>query len=450
MTILVQQTADSRHIERSRHIRLTAWSGLIAKAAMFFPTLAIAYVVLPIVGAERFGVLMTVLSLLGFLSLADIGIASSLVTSISRATGADQLDRVRQLQANGFAIVSGVALLLCIAGICVAQSDLGTLIFHTSTLAVRDEATQSLAIFTLLFALSLPLTLVNKVQLGLQRGHIANFWQIGAALVNFVVGISAALGGLGIPWIIAGMMSGTLACGVANLASHYRSEPSMLPKRGDINYVSLGELLHNATFYFALQLIFAFTYAADTLIVARHLGAEQASVYALAERIFSIVAVAVSVITGPLWAAYGEALGRFDRSWARRVLGLSTKRIALSATLLSLVLLLLLKPLINLLSAGHLVVPFALAAAMAVWRVIEAVGSSLSVYLFANQNVRFILIIGAATAVTSFVGKNLLLPANGLVSLPLTMLVCFLLLCLLPCAWLLLREDPIILKGRPK
>jgi O-antigen/teichoic acid export membrane protein len=415
---------------------------------MFFPTLAIAYVALPIVGAERYGVLMTVLSLLGFLSLADFGISSSLVTSISRATGAQDHGRVRQLQANGLVIVSGIGLLLFIIGICVAQSDLGSFIFHTSALTVHNEATQSLAIFTLFFALSLPLTLVNKVQLGLQRGHIANYWQIGAALINFAAGAFAALDGQSIPWIIAGMMSGTLTCGVANLISHYRSEPLMRPKRGDITYFSLRELFHNAMFFFALQLIFVITYAADTLIVARQLGAEQASVYALAERIFSIVAVAVSVITGPLWAAYGEALGSSDRSWARHVLGLSTKRIALYATLLSLALLLLLQPLINILSKGHLVVPFALAATMAVWRIIEAVGASLSVYLYANQNVRFILIIGAATAITSLIGKNWLLGMNGLVTIPLTTLTCYMLFCLLPSIWLILRSDQINSKRR--
>jgi O-antigen/teichoic acid export membrane protein len=447
MTTLLGQNKDSRHIERSRSIRLAAWTGLAAKAAMFLPTLAIAYVVLPVVGAERYGVLMTVLSLLGFLSLADIGISSSLVTSISRATGSEEHGRVRQLQANGLIIVCGVGLLLFLIGIGVAQSNLGSLIFHTSSQAVRNEATLSLAIFTLFFALSLPLTLINKVQLGMQRGHIANYWQIGAALINFTAGAYAALDGRSIPWIIAGMMSGTLFCGLSNLIMHYRSQPGMRPKPGDITYISLRELLHNAMFFFALQLIFVITYAADTLIVARQLGAEQASVYALAERIFSIVAVAVSVITGPLWAAYGEALGRSDRSWARHVLGLSTMRIALSATLLSLVLLMLLQPLINVLSKGHLAAPFALAAAMAAWRIIEAVGASLSVYLYANQNIRFILIIGAATAITSLISKNWLVQINGLVAIPLTTLTCYMLLCLLPSVWLILRSDQINSRG---
>ena len=332
---------------------------------MFLPTLVIAKVVLPIVGAERFGVLMTVLSLLALLSLADMGIGASLVTSISRALGAGRYDRVRQLQTNGFAVVTGVALLLFVTGIGIAFSDFGSIVFPSSALVVRNEATHALAVFALLFAVSLPLTLLSKIQLGLQRGHVANHWQIAAALINFSGGSFAALVGLGIPWIIAGMMSGTLICGLANFALHYRGEPAMRPRRADISDIRLRKLLRDAGFYLALQVIFTIAYAADTLIVARQLGAEEAAVYALSERVFSIVAVAVSIITGPLWAAYGEALGGSDPGWAQRTLRLSTRRIALAALLLSLLLLGLLQPLIDLLSSGHLAAPLALAAAMA-------------------------------------------------------------------------------------
>jgi O-antigen/teichoic acid export membrane protein len=415
---------------------------------MFLPTLAIAKVVLPIIGPERFGVLMTVLSLLALMSISDMGIGASLVTSISRALGAGRHDHVRQLQTNGLAVVTSVALLMLVVGVGIARSDFGSLVFPASALHVRKEATDALAMFALLFAISLPLTLVNKIQLGLQRGHIANHWQIAAALINFSVGSFAALGGFGVPSIIAGMMSGTLTCGLANLAQHYLQEPAMRPRRADVSGDRLRELLRDAGFYFALQIIFTIAYAADTLIVARQLGAEQASMYALSERVFSIVAVAVSVVTGPLWAAYGESLGGSDPSWARRTLRLSTRRIALAALLLSLLLLVLLQPLIDSLSSGHLVVPLALAAAMAVWRVVEAVGSSLSVYLFASRKVHFILFAGASTAATSFIGKVLLLPAYGLVSIPLTMLVCYGLLCLLPSIWMVRRSDPTASTGR--
>ena len=420
------------HGLRRRRITRTVASGFIAKAAMFLPTLAIARVVVPVLGPERFGVLMTILSLLAFLAIADLGVGSSLVTLISRAVGAGQTDRVRQLQANGLVAVSCMAALLLVVALAVFYIDVGSLIFPASAPPVRTEATHGLAVFCLLFALSLPLTLVSKIQLGLQRGHLANYWQTATAIVNFICGVLAARHGLSIPWIVAAMMTGTLVCGLANMSVHYWRNPLMRPVRGDVTGTEFRSLLAESSFFLALQVIFVIAYAADTAIVARTLGAQQASVYALSERLFSIVAVAVGVITAPLWAAYGEAFGARDWDWGRRVLRLSTTRIAVAAFALSFGILALLNPLIRILSSGKLSVPITLALAMAGWRVIEAIGGSLSVYMFASQSLRFVLITGAGTALVSLVAKLLILPHTGLFAMPLIMGTCYLLLCLFP------------------
>jgi O-antigen/teichoic acid export membrane protein len=426
---------------RRRRITLTAATGFAAKAAMLLPTLLIAKVVLPILGTERFGILITVMSMLAILTLADLGIGSSLITAISRALGADRDDEVRYLQANGLALSTGVGLVLLLLGFVIAQTHVGNLLFPAGSLAVRDEATRALTTFWLLFALSLPLTLISKIQLGLQTGHIANLWQIGAALVNFAVGCTAAIRGLSVPWIIAGMMSGTLLCGLANLLLHLRQSPQWRPRRGDVTQERLKTLLQSGGFYLALQLIFTIAYSVDTTMVGRVYGPTQAASYALSERIFSIVAVATSVITAPLWAAYGESIGRGDVDWARRALTTATMRITLASIVLSGTLLLLLQPLIRVLSSGQLTVPWTVAASMAVWRVIEAVGASLSVYLYASERIRFILLVGSTTAVVSLVGKVILLPVGGVVSVPIVMLICYSILCLLPSLWAV-RNSP--------
>ena len=106
--------------------------------------------------------------------------------------------------------------------------------------------------------------------------------------------------------------------------------------------------------------------------------------YALSERLFSVVGVAVAIIAGPLWAAYGEAFGARDHHWVSRVLRMSTIRLGVGATALSATILLFMKPFVAVLSAGQLSVPISLAVAMAIWRIVEAVGQALS-RLFVRQ-----------------------------------------------------------------
>ncbi len=417
-------------------------TGVMAKAAAFLPTLGIAPIAASALGPERFGVLMTVLSLMAFLQVVDLGVGGNLVTGVSRAVGAGKRQRVRLLQWNGMAIVVTMAGLLCAASVAMAMSHAGALLVPQSTLAVQREATSALAAFVAMFALSMPFTLLTKVQLGMQKGHVANTWQSAAALINFAAGTAACLAGGAVPIIVAGLMTGTMVCGMGNAVAHLRRHPETGFTKRALRPDVVRRLLAGSLSYLALQIIFLVTYAVDTLIVARHLGAQDASGYAIAERLFSIVAVAVGIVTAPLWAAYGEALGKNDHEWARRSLRASLWRFALFSSLLCLALVLAFGPLVSLLGAGTVQVPLTVAVAMAAWRVVESLGSAMSVYIFASEKVQFVLWCGLATAVVSLFAKSQLVGRIGPAALPLTTLACYTCLCLVPCLLHMRRRKP--------
>lgn len=426
-------TSQTAPLVRRQRILRTALSGVLAKAAAFLPTLGIAPVAAAQLGSERFGVLMTVLSLMAFLNVADLGVGSNLVTAIARAFGRGRSTRVRLLQNNGLVIVVAMALLIGLGGVAIAVSGWGRAIFPRGDAALQAETTAALAVFVLMYAVSMPLTLITKIQLGMQQGHKANYWQAAGAVVNFLAGALACRLGASVPWIIAGLLSGTIVCGLLNSMTHVTSASDTGVRLRDIRRVAVRQLLAGSTSYLMLQIIFLITYAVDTLIVARHLGARDASSYAIAERLFSMVAVAVGIVTAPLWAAYGEALGNQDMAWVRQSLKSSLWRFALLAFCLCAGLVALQGPLFRLLGAGEVSVPMSLVLAMAVWRIVESLGSAVAVFLYASESLQLVLWCGALTAVVSLMAKVELVSRYGATALPLTTLCCYVLLCLLPC-----------------
>ena len=434
-------TTDLHHLRRGRILR-TALSGLVAKAAFLLSALIISRIAISQLGSERFGVLMTVLSLMAFLAMADLGVGSSLVTSLSRALGAGDYKRVRQQQMNGLAVVSAMAILIFALGVGAYYLDLGTIVFPASGQSVRREATIAISVFVMLFGLSLPVTLIVKIQLGLQRGHVANQWQALAAIINLACGTIAAIYFNSVPLVVLGMMVGTMSCGMANASIHILGgDPKLRPSAAEVERGGLIKVLRSALFYLALQIIFTITYASDTLIIARILGAEQASVFALSERVFSLVAIAVAIVSGPLWAAYGDAIGAADEKWATSTLRLSTVRIGISSIIISLIILSLLQPIISLLSAGNIEVPFSLGIAMSCWRIVEAVGASVSIYLFAREAIKISLVMGACTALSSIVAKILFLHHAGIILMPIATTVCYTVCCLLPSLYYIRQQD---------
>jgi len=426
-----EPSRDIATVRRERITR-TAISGVLAKGAAFLPTLGIAPIAASILKPERLGILMTLSSLLAFLAMADLGIGGNLVTSVSRSFGAERHFRVRVLISNGLALICAISALISLLSVGLAFTKIGTWMFPLSTEPVQVEASYAVAIFGIAFALSMPLTMLAKVQLGLQMGHIANRWQAAGYVMNFLAGALCCRLTKSVPITMLGLQSGSLTCGALNSFFLLRSQRMFGFLRRGLRRKAAYALLAGSVSYLAMQVIAVVSYASDTLIVAHKLGAQEATGYAIAERLFSIVAAVIAVFTGPLWAAYGEAFGRKNYEWARRCLWTSARRFILLSGSISACLLLFFHPVSSILTSKVIVIPITLAVMMAVWRVIEALGNALSVYFLAGEAVGFVICCGTATAAVSFILKVLLVNRFGPLTMPAATLLSFTLLTLVP------------------
>jgi O-antigen/teichoic acid export membrane protein len=285
----------------------------------------------------------------------------------------------------------------------------------------------------LMFAVTTPLMLVNKIQFAFQRGHVANLWQVVAAVLNFSFAFAAARMGMGIAGVVVGLSIGNLLCGSVNTFLHVSANVAYRPSFNLIDVQTWKKLISGSSFYLVIQLIYLVTFGLDAVLIARGVGASEAAKYALADRFFSIVAIGTTIVTAPLWAAYGEAHGAGQYDLAYRTLQKWTRRILLTAFAITLSIVIMVNPAIMFLSSGSILVPFSLALAMGGWRIVESIGASLSVYLYTIDKVRFVLVAGTATAVASLLCKLALLPWLGVLSLPMATAFCYIVFCVLPC-----------------
>src|SRR5450755_1734753 len=97
------KTNSDRGLERYRRAGITASTSFLAKAL----TIVIGFVSVPLtvhyLGTERYGVWLTVSSLLTWMALTDFGIAgNALVNVISGADGKDDREMARQYAASAF------------------------------------------------------------------------------------------------------------------------------------------------------------------------------------------------------------------------------------------------------------------------------------------------------------------------------------------------------------
>ena len=304
--------------------------------------LAVSAISIPIavryLGAEDFGIWVTISTTLSMLLLLDLGVANALTNFISEAYARDDRDHASTYTTTALGVVVAVALLLA----CIARWIWPSLhwdhLFHLSSAAEVPIVGTAVAAAVGIFLLGLPAGLAPKILGGYQELRAANlFTAIGsllnllsmivlvhlhAGLVALVIASSAALVGanlLALVWII------------------FFHKPWLAPSLKHVKGLAARRMIKSGSEFFILQISGLIVFNSDNLVVIHYLGPTQVAAYSLTWRLAGYAAIGQTLILPALWPAFSEAFSRGDLPWIRhtfrRTMAL-TMGIAVCASLL--------------------------------------------------------------------------------------------------------------------
>jgi O-antigen/teichoic acid export membrane protein len=384
-------------------------------------------------GNERFGLWMTISAVVAMATFADFGIGNGVVNTVATACGKDDMDGIRRAISSGFAVLTAIGVsILCLFLIVYRFVPWGDL-FRVSSAQARAEAGPAMIAFALCFTLNIPLDVVQRVQLGLQQGFRTNVWQLCSSVVSLVGIVSAVRLHLGVPALVLAF-AGAPVLGAAMNALYFFgvSHPDLLPQRHSVSGNMISQIARLGVMFFVLQVVAAISFSADNFIVARTLGAASVTLYSIPQRMFSLIAVLVTMIVAPLWPAYGEAVSRGDMAWVRRtlsrtLLGVFALTSVASATLV------LLANRILLWWVGPSIHPSSiLLLGLAVWAVIQCVTGTLQAFMHGASILRFQVITHCVFGVACLAVKLWFVRRLGIAGVPWATVITYSLLILLP------------------
>jgi len=436
LTPFEQQTPEGRAKERHRRVALTAAAAALAKLLSVTAALISIPLTLQYLGVERFGMWMTISSLIAMLAFADFGIANGVLSAVADAHGRDDGAAIQRFVSSGFFMLSGIALVL-IGGFAAVYAHVPWhAVFNVQTELARTESGPALAVFGVCFALAIPLAVVQRVQMGLQQGFTASLWQcVGSvfALSGVIVAIELQAG---LPWLVLALAGAPLLAAAGNSLHFYcYARPELRPRWCWATAEAARRVAAIGGLFFVLQLTVALAFTSDSIVIAQLLGASAVAQYAVPEKLFGLITLALAMVLAPLWPAYGEALARGDSAWVRYTLRnsiLTAVGIAASVS----VALVILAPAILHLWVGIAVVPqLVLLIALAVWKVVESVGIASAMFLNGARVVRFQVLCAVPTALCAVFLKVTLVPQIGVSGVVWGTLIAYVGLTLLPLAF---------------
>jgi O-antigen/teichoic acid export membrane protein len=429
-------TPEGRAQERHRRAALTGVAAVLARIVSVSTGLVMIPATLRYLGAERFGLWMTINSMLGVLSFADFGIGNGLMNSIADVHGRQDRDALRQAISSGLAMLSAVGLTIAAGFVAVYPHISWARLFNVKTAIAAHEAGPALLVFVLCFALNVPLGAMQRIQLGLQQGYYTNLWQLGGslcALGGVLVGVQIRLA---LPWLVLTVSAAPVVAAAGNGFVFFGFlHRDLRPLQRHVSFVTALQLARIGGLFFFLQVVVAAAFYSDSLIIAHVLGAAAVADYAVVQRMFMMIPLFLAMFTGPLWPAYGEAIAKGDFPWVKTTLRNSLLGTAVIAAAMSLVMFRSANFILKVWVHGLLHPAAALLAGFAVWAVFEASGSALAMFLNGAAIIKFQVIVasifGAACVSAKLYGAR----RYGVAAIPwatvLTYFLCYVIPCIL-------------------
>lgn len=434
-------TEAGRAAERTRRITLSALASAAARAISISASLVTVPLTLHYLGAERFGMWMAMSAFTAMFSFADLGIGNGILTAVSNAHGRGDLPQVQRYVSSAFFLLGAICLLvLALLALCYPFVPWATF-FNVSSPIARSEAAPAIAVFIACFAVSIPLGIAQRVQIGMQMGFMASLWQCLASAIGLCGILCVIWLKAGLPWLVLAYAGApVLVAAVNSFLFFVRIKPDFSPKFQAVSRSHGSELARTGFLFFALQLAAAVTYTSDNLVIAHALGASQVAHYSVPDRLFAMASMIVSLAITPLWPAFGESLARGDHGWARRTLIRATLLSACIAAVICLIFIFIGPSLIKLWVGTAIHAPLMLLLGLAVWRTTEATAGAASMFLNALRIIKFQIAIALTTALVAIALKIYLVPRFGAPVIPWITTAAFIVFAGIPTAWMLRKR----------
>jgi O-antigen/teichoic acid export membrane protein len=415
-----------------------AQSGIRMAVAVFSVPLTMGYL-----GRERYGLWMTALSLMSFVSFLDIGLLPTLLNRMSGAHAREDVQAFRTYGACSIILGGGICVLGVLLSFAASFVSWADLLNVTDALA-RREAGRLLCLltglsFAILGAAALDNIYAARMEIAKPKAYATAASALGFLLL--IVGIRLKVG---LPALATLSLSPMLLYRGVLLVEITRSEPALLrPDFGAVTRVVKG-LLPAAVLFMGIQGAAAVCSALPNLLVARSVGMVEVAEFSIVYRLFNMPLFLLAGMLPAFWPAFTMAWEKGDLAWLRRWVfaALTITTLVLGGYLLVM------------LCAGRLLIDFwtlgmvrpglPLLAVLGLWAGVQAAVHWLSTFLHSITDFRFEFVSYGATALLLLILGGLWAPSHGSLGVAAAMGVSLLsgslVLMALRVAWKLRRE----------
>jgi O-antigen/teichoic acid export membrane protein len=312
------RSRSDRGSERYRRASITTAASLIQKLLTVVISLVSVPLTVRYLGSERYGVWLTISSLLVWIAISDFGLAgNALVNVLSQADGNDDRKSAQEYVSSAVWALSAVAALFAIAAIASFSFVSWSTVFHVSTVPLK-ELDLACALTLGFFVISLPLSVQYSIYSAYQDGFISNICGMVMNISSLIALVLVTRSHGGLPQLVLAL-SGTRAA-IALINCYYMfflRYRWLLPVPSAVRWHCIIRLFKLGTKYLLVHLGSLGMFQSQPMIITQILGPSAVVIFVVAQKIITLPMDVIFMATAPFVPAFGEAKARSDWKWIK-------------------------------------------------------------------------------------------------------------------------------------
>jgi len=271
---------------------------------------------------EKYGVWLTLTSILGWFSFFDVGLGNGLRNKLAEAFSNSNLSLGRKYVSTTYAI------LICIFSLIL-------FIFHfsnfylnwNSILNIKTVANSELYLLTSIvfsfFLMRFVFALISVVYIANQKSSISHFVIAIGNLLSFLMVLALTYSSIKGNLILLGsFVSGipVLVFVVVSIVSYTGKYKDVRPSIREVDFKLSKGLMQLGLKFFFLQICAIFVFSTSSFFIAQFYGPEEVVTYTIVFKYFQLPVMVFSIILSPIWSAVTDAYVKSDFLWLKKTI----------------------------------------------------------------------------------------------------------------------------------
>lgn len=300
---------------RSKNINKQIIISLFLKVSGMLLGFAVIPKTLYILGANQYGVWLTILSVVSWLVTFDVGIGNGLRNKLTESLAIDDLDSSRRYISTAYFSLSIIGLSIILVSSVIYPFINWNDAFNTKLISNR-ELGSTMYLITVAVIINFIIIIVNQVMNAFQQTAYTNIVSILHSSL-FLCSLYFFKSTHDLYNVTKFYAISLVLSGIVISIAFYYPRRQYIPKLKWFDLSKVTEILKLGGGFFIIQIATIFMFSISSMLIIQLLTPQDVSVYNVTFRLFSSLTLIFSLIVAPYWSAFTEANKKLDFKWIK-------------------------------------------------------------------------------------------------------------------------------------